>query len=114
VKINHSDFTYTVWMSYLFETLEVATGIVCTCCPAFPAVYTKASSSSFGSYTKRIFGSSKGSSGTNSSKSAKYDADGLHPASSGLSKDKTESQVGFVRLDNVQSGIALSALPTSP
>ncbi|KAF7936256.1 uncharacterized protein EAE98_002475 [Botrytis deweyae] len=57
VKINHADFTLSSWMSFLFEMLEVATGIICVCLPSLPAVYTKAVSSPFGSYTKRLLSS---------------------------------------------------------
>lgn len=69
VKVSESDLTLSSWMSYLFESLEVMTGILCLCLPTLPSLYAHVRSSRFGSYIKSLLNSRVSTSRLNSSPS---------------------------------------------
>jgi hypothetical protein len=59
VKIDSSDPTASTWMSYLFESLEVATGVICVCSSSIPVVYARVSPR-LGSYARNLLTSLRG------------------------------------------------------
>ncbi|OCK86106.1 hypothetical protein K432DRAFT_341944 [Lepidopterella palustris CBS 459.81] len=59
VKIDESNATASMWLSFFLEILEVVCGIICVCIPAFPPVLVRMKNSRLGSYAKGIISTSK-------------------------------------------------------
>lgn len=76
VKIEESDATASMWLSFFLEILEVICGIICISIPAFSPVLVRLRNSRIGSYAKGMlsasrFSSKRGSRGSTDQSSEK-------------------------------------------